>query len=1056
MPLSERASENRAKINNRRRKLRRKAKPIRVPVPGLSPQRSQSKPPPKRPKAAPYSMLDKLGKKTTRPAHATPKRVKRAERQTKKFRRAYKRVEGVRKTAGGYKLDPDAVSYIRRAKPTPSYRKADQRALTAGLKILEQTARPIHGIAAGTKAGIEGKDVLSAAGRGVTLKDKTLFSDVLKAAGVRGKGVGPAGFVLDVALDPTTYLSGGLASPARKIAQKEGDRVAKKAAAKGMSKAGQATVRRAAEKRVLANDPGVRGITVGTRKHRTSGRTTATVARKTGMSKAGRKARERPVVQAGGEAVSPAFAPKGVGRKAQQAVHTAEAESRAKVDLAQRKIGARSRAYSKKLSPADQRKVIDAIEAGTVGRLAKESTELHTAAVRLRSDLRHMARKERQAGVLAKTRGDYVPHVRRQDVEDLPTSLGLSVRKTGKPGFSRERKLPGSLAEWRDKDPSLFTEDVPTIYGTRAAAGARALANANVIKAVADQGRKLTPKATWDTSTEAVYKVEPRRLVKLEGDSKIKTKEIAEAAEGKASGRHVILPKKLADDVVGRQTPPKIADWRAGYRRVHGKYKTLLTQPMPSYHMRNLMGDLSNASYKQSAPQLAANVARSGRALRVRSKMKKAEGTLTKTGKAEGVSDATIKIRGERVPVEQLVREAEEVGGIGQGFSRELTEMVEKPEGKLRNLGQSRENLVRLATYIGARKEGLSAREAGKRVREVHFDYQDLTDTERAVRDFLPFYTFARKNTPLQAKTLISHPGKLARYQKLIEEGGKSAGLPEDWQYNLKDYQQLGQAIPLFGALAGDKKAVGLPNLPTTDLNRLTPNPKEQVRQLIAMVSGFKAVGELLISDEGYSTFFKGPIDTGRKVAAPDWAHLIVNKIPSKKMRDAFGLEYAYDRALGKKVWKWNAKADYALKQLPETSFLFGITSEGKNRRDQDKGQKLLKLTGVSVEPFDPDSVKKDRLYKQMTKVSNRVKQLNDQGVYADKPNAEYKRLAAEKKKIQAQIDRVTLQQKARGEPVKVPKRLTSGESSGSWVDSYGGGGKTLKKKKSSSWVDSY
>jgi hypothetical protein len=78
------------------------------------------------------------------------------------------------------------------------------------LKVLDQTTRPVHAVAGAADAAVTGKDVLRAAKRGIQNKDRTTFSDVLKHAGVKNKTVrGVAGFGLDVALDPTTYVTGG-------------------------------------------------------------------------------------------------------------------------------------------------------------------------------------------------------------------------------------------------------------------------------------------------------------------------------------------------------------------------------------------------------------------------------------------------------------------------------------------------------------------------------------------------------------------------------------------------------------------------------------------------------------------------------------------------------------------------------------------------------------------------------------------------------------------------------------------------------------------------------
>lgn len=64
---------------------------------------------------------------------------------------------------------------------------------------------------------------------------------------------------------------------------------------------------------------------------------------------------------------------------------------------------------------------------------------------------------------------------------------------------------------------------------------------------------------------------------------------------------------------------------------------------------------------------------------------------------------------------------------------------------------------------------------------KFHFDYSDLTDFERQfVKRIVPFYTWTRKNLPLQLEMMATRPGKYAWYYKLdqnlrrndTEEGG--------------------------------------------------------------------------------------------------------------------------------------------------------------------------------------------------------------------------------------------------------------------------------------------
>ena len=84
----------------------------------------------------------------------------------------------------------------------------------AAAKVLDYTIRPTYAIAGAGGAVIHGKNPAKAAARGLTGKDKRLWSHNLRDLGVPKGVAGPAGLVLDVATDPTTYVTAGTGSVA--------------------------------------------------------------------------------------------------------------------------------------------------------------------------------------------------------------------------------------------------------------------------------------------------------------------------------------------------------------------------------------------------------------------------------------------------------------------------------------------------------------------------------------------------------------------------------------------------------------------------------------------------------------------------------------------------------------------------------------------------------------------------------------------------------------------------------------------------------------------------
>ena len=99
-------------------------------------------------------------------------------------------------------------------------------------------------------------------------------------------------------------------------------------------------------------------------------------------------------------------------------------------------------------------------------------------------------------------------------------------------------------------------------------------------------------------------------------------------------------------------------------------------------------------------------------------------------------------------------------------------------------------NRVPLYTYL--RKKGWSAAEAARRVKEIHFDYGDLSPFERVVmRRVMPFYTFSRKATELAVNELLTRPGGMLAQTIRAGRGGY-----QDSPY-LPEYVAQTTAVPL-------------------------------------------------------------------------------------------------------------------------------------------------------------------------------------------------------------------------------------------------------------------
>jgi hypothetical protein len=467
---------------------------------------------------------------------------------------------------------------------------------------------------------------------------------------------------------------------------------------------------------------------------------------------------------------------------------------------------------------------------------------------------------------------------------------------------------------------------------------------------------------------EGLYRfVGNKKPERLEGD------ELRRALKGKGGDGRVLI---LNDHLVNRTLGPEIhrlkdledigALWD---RAVQGRIKTILTVPNPQYHLTNLYGDLHNAYLGQNAASLARNMGISVKALRAKAKREAAIRTLDKR---IDPSSKGVRIDGRPMSYDDLIREAENHGAIAQGFigrdlpdlldaqgkqfkesigqgkvtrragkigqkvgSNRVTGKIIHPLDTIRDASQYREDAVRLATYLGARKRGMSADEASTYVARHHFDYGDLSQFERSVlRRVFPFYTFTARNTPLQARTLLEKPGKLANVQKAREEAAKAAGYGDDWESKLQEYEQRGVPIPIPGLKDKNGRPLNLyPKLPLTDLNRLST--KGQVDAITAMVTPIVQIP--LQYSQNYSFWFKDKIDklagtkdpdTGKEMvtlkAVPKW----LNHEPLKSLLGV--KEFTVIRKVNGKETRQRAvgipaKRAYLLSTTPETSNLSAV-----------------------------------------------------------------------------------------------------------------------------------
>lgn len=123
-----------------------------------------------------------------------------------------------------------------------------------------------------------------------------------------------------------------------------------------------------------------------------------------------------------------------------------------------------------------------------------------------------------------------------------------------------------------------------------------------------------------------------------------------------------------------------------------------------------------------------------------------------------------------------------------------------------RQAGTNIEDFVRMAHYLGGLRKGMNSAQAGARTRALHFDYSDITPGEQSLKNIIPFYTYMRKNLPMQLQTMAERPSAIA---PMLHGLGNASG--SDW---LPDQLASGVAIPLGEEQDGTRRYLSKLGLP--------------------------------------------------------------------------------------------------------------------------------------------------------------------------------------------------------------------------------------------------
>ena len=147
---------------------------------------------------------------------------------------------------------------------------------------------------------------------------------------------------------------------------------------------------------------------------------------------------------------------------------------------------------------------------------------------------------------------------------------------------------------------------------------------------------------------------------------------------------------------------------------------------------------------------------------------------------------------------------------------------VKHPLRTMEQFSESTENYNRCLAFMASLKSGHGLDTAGEIVRNTQFDYADLSDMEKQIKKFLPFYTWLRNNTKFMLEKFLDDPRWfIAVMRRLPEFTRQVSGMSDEDYENTPDW--IKETYPLTLGYNAETQRYTLfdPSLPYQDLNKI-------------------------------------------------------------------------------------------------------------------------------------------------------------------------------------------------------------------------------------------
>lgn len=279
-------------------------------------------------------------------------------------------------------------------------------------------------------------------------------------------------------------------------------------------------------------------------------------------------------------------------------------------------------------------------------------------------------------------------------------------------------------------------------------------------------------------------------------------------------------------------------------------------------------------------------------------------------------------------------------------------------------VGKSIEDQARMVNFIANLRKTGDVTMAARRTKQFLFDYSNLTNFEKNVmKRLIPFYTFTRKNLELQARTLLTAPGRVSAEVHAIGTLGEiiSGGqqLTDEEKKALPDWIKSG--IGVLAQRHGNQ--VTLLQGFSTPLEQ--PFQALQANQLLGSISPLVRLPVEQLA--GYSFYQGKPLSEVTNASAFQRAPKVV--------QDLIGFTKISGKNSNGQPYTWYVSLHPEMMNLvlnlPPTTRVFGALKQMDAVDVPEQAKIIQQLTGVKPYSFDLEHERAKREKEMMNKLED-------------------------------------------------------------------------------------